>query len=61
MILPPRVRSFDEVFEDHNLTEEERRELVFRLASMRYQKTVEALLHTIPKRPLSYGILRNAG
>lgn len=38
-------RTFDEVFEDHRLTPAERRELVYRLAAIRAQKTIETLLH----------------
>jgi len=36
--------TFDELFAEHNLTPAERKALVMYLATMRAQKTVEALL-----------------
>lgn len=36
--------TFDELFCEHKLTPEERKLLVLRLAQLRYEKTVEALL-----------------
>lgn len=41
---PPIIRSFDEVFSELHLTPDERKELVFRLAAIRAQKTIEILL-----------------
>lgn len=38
------VRTFDELFADHRLTQEERTALVHHLAAMRYRKTLESLL-----------------
>lgn len=38
------VRTFDELFAELNLTDEERTALVWHLAEMRARKTVEALL-----------------
>lgn len=40
----PRTRTFDELLGEHTLTYEERRLLVWHLASMRARATVEALL-----------------
>jgi hypothetical protein len=40
----PRTRTFDEAFEDFNLTPAERTALVWHLAAYRARKTVEALL-----------------
>ena len=40
----PKVRTFDEAFEDHHLTAAERSALVWHLAMFRARKTVNALL-----------------
>lgn len=40
----PRTRTFDEAFEDFNLTPHERAALVWHLAALRARKTVEALI-----------------
>ena len=37
-------RSFDEFFSEFNLTDFERRELIFFLAAYRYRRTIELLL-----------------
>lgn len=47
------MTTFDELFAEHNLTPEERKALVMHLATMRAQKTVEALQdcpHAAPHR-----------
>ncbi len=36
--------TFDELFADHRLTSDERRDLVFHLSQIRARRTVEALL-----------------
>lgn len=51
----PRTRTFDETFEDLHLTPAERTALVWRLAAIRAQRTVEALLpETNPKLALGF-------
>ena len=41
------IRTFDEVFRDHRLSPEERKELVYRLAALRAQRTIESLLDSM--------------
>lgn len=57
------MRTFDEAFEDLNLTADERAALVWHLAELRARKTVEALLPaTKPELILGFDprdILRN--
>lgn len=40
---PQPIRTFDEVFSEHRLTQEERTALVWRLAAIRMRRLVETL------------------
>jgi hypothetical protein len=42
---PRQTRTFDELFAELNLSRDERAALVWRLAAMRAQRTVEALMN----------------
>jgi hypothetical protein len=47
----PRLRTFDEAFEDHHLSPDEQTALVWHLALFRARKTVEILLPKTDPKP----------
>jgi hypothetical protein len=45
------IMTFDELFAEHNLTPNERKDLVIHLVTLRARKLIEALLPTIEGNP----------